>query len=158
MLDDNSFIAPVLLSPLWLILGCVLVAIPLAWVGLIFWMTRERKQQTIATLSPKPVFVPLADLKTKYLALIGEIETAFSQRSITPRQAHQKLSLLTRLFVFECSGFRAHIMTLSDLEKGRFPHLTEAIRAFYPAEFTINESTTTPRAIVLAKELVKSWA
>jgi hypothetical protein len=142
----------------WLIIGGMLIAIVIAWFVFIFWSTRHKRPKTVATLKAKTVIsVDIAALKRKYLGLIDEVQQAATTGQINNRQVHQKLSLLVRLFAFEASGFRAHVMTLTDLQRGRFPKLKEVIATYYPNEFGILLQGTTDEALAKAREVVATW-
>jgi hypothetical protein len=143
---------------IWLILGLSGIFIVSATITLIFWFTRHKPIKTIKTLpvlTPQPV--DLSALKTKYFSLIDELLVSYNTRTIKSSTAHQRLSLLARFFVFEASGFRAHILTLSDLQKARREHLTQLITLYYPPEFDGLEQGSVQHAADLAKKLIGEW-
>ena len=142
----------------WIVIGSVLIVASIGWVVFIFWHTRHRVRKTVATIAPQKLAgVDLAKLQKKYLGLIDRIAEDAGARTITIRQAHQKLSLLVRLFAFEATGYPAQVMTLSDLENGKFPALQKTITAYYPLEFAALETQEVTVAVSLAKEMVSSW-
>lgn len=145
-------------QPQWLIIGCVLFVSVFVWFGFVFWFTRHKVQKTVLNIGPKIlVGKDLEALKRKYLGLIDEVQQQSATQKIVARVVHQRLSLLVRLFAFEASGFRAQVMTLADLERGRFPALREVIATYYPNEFEIVLRGTVEDALRRAREVVASW-
>ena len=145
-------------DPIWLILGLSVIALFIATIALILWRTRHKPIKTIATLPLLgPRQIDLAALRTKYLRLIDELMTAFNNHSIKNSTVHQRLSLLARFFVFEASGFRAHILTLSDLRKAKRENLTQLIELYYPPEFDGLEQGSVNSAADLARKLIGEW-
>ena len=159
MSDDKTLKDLELLNATWLIVGLILIALVIGWLVFVFVATRHRKPVTIASLRPQQgAVVDLVALKQKYLALISEVEVQAQQAQITPRQTHQRLSTLVRQFVFDASGFRAQIMTLSDLEKSRYPAVKEVIQKYYPGEFESIVRGDPLEACTVAKGMVQAWA
>ncbi|MGB4758572.1 MAG: hypothetical protein WBP26_00785 [Candidatus Saccharimonadales bacterium] len=143
----------------WFLVGVLCLLLIAAWLGFVFWTTRKKPQKTVHTLLPKePVKPDINALKAKYLALIAEAEQEVNQHTITARVAHQKLSLLVRYFVFEANGFRAHVMSLSDIKRIDLPSVARVIEQYYPAEFAAIEQGNITQAIAKAKEVVSSWS
>jgi len=142
----------------WIIIGALLLLVTFAWIGFIFWHTRQRVQKTVSTLAPhKIAAIDLAALKNKYIALIDEAATEHQQNKLTARQTHQKLSLIVRFFVFEATGFPAQVMTLSDIERRNFPTLQSTIAAYYPDEFEALLKGNVTVSVTKAKDMVTTW-
>lgn len=142
----------------WAIIGIVLILLVALWIAYIFWTTRRRRPKTVATIKGLDVNgVDIVALRKKYLAFIEEISQECAAKTLTDRQVHQKLSILLRLFAFEASGFRAQVMTLADIRKGRFPKLGEAVETYYPNEFQAVIAGSSAEAIEKAKEVVTTW-
>ena len=145
-------------QPQWVIIAGIFIVIIIIWFFFVFYSTRHRVQKTIKTLKTKAVVpLDLSLLKKKYNAFISEIEVDAKQRRINVRVTHQKLSQVVRLFAFEASGFRAQVMTLADIERGKFPMLSKAISEYYPHEFKKISDGTTEQAITKAREVVATW-
>lgn len=142
----------------WFIAGLALCVVLGLYIAAIFFFTRHKDIKTLKDL-PVKVIVPvdLSALKAKYLGLINEVEKAFSARKIKSSVAHQQLSMLVRYFAFEASGFRAHLMTLSDIQKADRQHLTETIKSYYPPEFDGLNLGSVADAANAARKVVQTW-
>lgn len=159
MQNAEGFFAPEQYGLLWFLVGAVLVLAVAAWYGYVFWSTRRKPQKSIANLPPQePIRPDMHALKAKYLALIAEVEQGVNGGTITSRTAHQKLSLLVRYFVFEANGFRAQVLTLSDIKQTKFTTIASAVEQYYPAEFAAIEQGDIASAIAVAKEVVTAWS
>lgn len=144
--------------PLWLILGCVLLAIVVAWYVFVMFITRKRAQKTIKSLPQIPYIPPDRNLlKQKYLALIDDVENKYANNEYTKRSAHQTLSLLLRFFVYEAQNHRVDVMTLSDLRKTKYLTLAKAIEGLYMPEFRRYEQGDVAVSANEAREVVRSW-
>jgi len=152
------------LSPLigyqsqWLIIGSALILMTILWFVTIFWLTRRRTYRTVSTIGPKEIVgKDLEALRRKYLGLISEIQRLSMQQQLNARQVHQKLSMTVRLFAYEASGFRAQVMTLADIQKGRFPDLGSVIATYYPSEFGVFLRGSVEDAVARAQKVVSAW-
>ena len=146
-------------DPIWRIIGAVLLIIIIAWYFFVFFSTRHKKPQSLATLKPRPYIPPdLTVLKQKYLQLINEVESAHQSKEISARIVHQKLSYLLRMFVFETKGHRVDTLTLADLQKTRYDQLTKVIESYYLPEFTQVQQGDVQSALTLAREVVQQWS
>lgn len=160
MQDAKELLPLATYSPLRLVIGCVIAALVIGWVSWVFWVTRRQKARTIATLGAKPIVQKdINALKKKYLGLIDEVAQQSAKRQLNNRASHQKLSLLVRLFAFEASGFRAQVMTLADISKGRFPALRDVIATYYPNEFDNDHVVmgSVDDALQRARQVVTTW-
>ncbi len=145
-------------EPIWLIVGLILLTMLVSWYCFVFFSTRHKKPQSLATLKPQPYTPPdLTALKQKYLQLIKEVETAHQSKEISARLVHQKLSYLLRMFVFETHGHRVDTLTLADLQKTRYEQLTKAIERYYLPEFTKVQQGDVDSALLLAREVIQQW-
>lgn len=159
MQSDVSAYPPVNYTVMWLLIaiGCAVALI--AWYGFVLWLTRKKRQRTVATLKPAdmtPIDIPA--IQAKYLALIAEIEQALARGEIKSRAAHQKLSILLRYFAQEAHGLRAFSLTLSDLRRTRFTQLADAIESYYVPEFHQVLEGDIHAALKVAKEVVSTWS
>lgn len=143
---------------IWLVLGIVAVVIVAGTVFTIFWATRRKPVKKISTLPMlQPHEVDVEALRVKYLAMVDEVARDFGERKVKSSEAHQKLSLIARFFVFEASGFRAQILTLADLKKAKRENLTSLIEVYYPPEFDGLEKGSVSAAADLARKLIGEW-
>jgi flagellar basal body-associated protein FliL len=158
MQDAKELLPLVNYQPQWIVIGSLLILGAVTWVGFIFWHTRKRPQKTVASLSAQKVAnVDIAGLKKKYLGLIDQIAQESQQKAINARQAHQKLSILVRLFVFEATGYQTQVMTLADIEKRNLPKLQTTISALYPNEFSQLLTGSVEDALGKARDMVTTW-
>lgn len=157
-MQDVELLPPVKYGINWFIVGLVLIAMLLSLVLFILWVTRKKKLMTIANLSAKE-FLPknLDALKKKYLDLLNQVEQGYLQKKYSARSVHQLCSRTLRMFIYEASGFRAHVMTLSDLKLSRYPEIGKIIADYYPPEFARAESTAIEDAILSARKAIESW-
>lgn len=145
-------------EPIWLASGVGLLCLLIAWHGLVLWLTRRRRPRSLNTLRAKPLTVPdLSTLQARYLRLIDEVEAAYTERRLSTRQAHQKLSYLLRRFVYEVRGHRADTLTLADLMQTRYHQLAAAVQRYYLPEFARLEHGDTAEALRIAREVISTW-
>ncbi len=159
MQNAEGFYAPEHYGLLWFFVGLALLVAVACWYGFVLWSTRRKPQPNVSKLpAQEPVRPDLATLKAKYLALIAQVEAKVSQQATTTRAAHQELSLLVRYFVYETNGFRAQVLSLSDIKHTDFTAIANVIERYYPAEFAALEQGDIAAAITTAKELVTAWS
>lgn len=145
-------------EPIWLIIGGVLMILLIGWYGFVFWLTRKKKPRSLNTLAAKPYTPPdLTALKAKYLQLIADTETAHTNKSLSARAAHQQLSYLLRMFVYEARGHRVDTLTLADLKQTRYAELATAIEEYYLPEFASVERGSVASAAATARKVVTEW-
>ena len=119
-------------------------------------MPRKKEIRTIASLKPQPPkVVDIEALKAKYLAMVDEVERQFMGHKTKASTAHQQLSIIARLFFYEALGFRADILTLSDLKKTRHENLTRVIEKYYPDEFDGLEKGSVSNSAEMARNLIR---
>lgn len=142
----------------WLILGLILLLLVLVWSFLIIFLTRKRTTRTIdnSVLQTVPP-VDLASLQSKYLALIDQVTVRHNNREISSRQAHQELSYLIRIFVYEARGQKLQTFTLSDLKRTSYTKIAETIEKYYIPEFSKIEAGNVLESVALAKEVISTW-
>jgi hypothetical protein len=156
--NTDELLPPIDYSVVWLILGIALILVLALYFAAILFFTRHKDIKTIGSLPILPAQpVDLTELKAKYLNLIADVEQSFNSRKVLSRDAHQRLSMIVRYFAFEASGFRAHIMTLSDIEKADRHNLAETIKQYYPPEFNGLNDGSVAEAAVAARGVVQSW-
>lgn len=160
MPTGNGLFPPVQYSPVWAVLALVVVLALVAFYLLVPYLTRSREAPAgeIDT-SWLPVDVPA--LRGKYEQLITDVETAHNRGELSLRAAHQRLSLVLRLFAYETSGIRAPQMTLGELRElrdARAVPLTDAVARLYPGAFEAIERGTMVEAADVARRVVHSWS
>jgi hypothetical protein len=158
-MSPDTIVAPVDYQIKWLIVGCALLFVVTAWLGLVYWITRKKLPHTMASLPIlAPIVVDLAALRAKYWALI---DAAFNQHQagqITNRSAHQYFSITTRFFVYEAKGLHTQYLTLSDLRRTDQKLLGDLIALYYPSEFKELEEGSVENAATRAKEMIRLWS
>lgn len=136
MPNDGKLYDPMGYSIWMLILALACIEVVIFWCCAVVWLTRKKKQRTLASLAPLAPIVPdVPAIQRKYLSLIDEIDIAYQQGNLKSRTVHQRLSILLRFFVQETKGLRAYALTLSDLRKTRYDALVSAIESYYVPEF-----------------------
>lgn len=158
MLVDTELQPPLSYQSHYFWWGVALAAfIACAYIA-IFVVTRRRKQRTLATLRPKKYTPPdVTAIKQKYLSLIEQVEMQCKNKTISSRVAHQSLSKLVRLFIYEVNGNRVDTFTLDQLRRSRYPEVTKAVEAYYPPSFQRVTHDADAAAFQLAREVVTSW-
>jgi hypothetical protein len=167
---DSGFLPPVQFSPLWLVLGAVILILIVAWFVLVPFLTRERRTDALPLASWAEL---TQDRREFYVDLIDEVEVAHARGQLGAREAHQRLSALVRGYASEASGFPTSAMTLTELRRLGLPGLTSAVERFYPVEFGTAASATdsvvtagrpgpmaraeVADAIDLARRVVREW-
>jgi hypothetical protein len=160
MSDANSdFYGQINYSPIWLLIGLLLLVFAVGIVVGIFYVTRRKKIKTISTLKIKPPkVVDMNALCAKYIKMIDEAEESFKKRQIKASKCHQRISFAVRLFYFEAHGFHADIMTLTDLKKSKYDKLTKLVGDFYPNEFDTLEKGSVADAAERARAIIREQA
>ena len=157
MRDVSEYMyGPFYYSLAWLFVGILFLLLTVAVIALIFHLTRKKEIKTIANLKPQaPKTIDIEALKAKYLAMVDEVEGQFNTHKTKASVAHQQLSLIVRLFYYEALGFHADVLTLNDLKKSRYEHLTQVIERYYPDEFDGLEKGSVANSANMARELIK---
>jgi len=148
---------PIQYSIIWFIIGLALLLTIFMWYGLVFWMTKHRRINTINNLRPLPTGAELEKLKAKYLKLIDQWYQHYLNKEISLRDLHSALSMTARYFVYEAKHFPAPHLTLDDLKRSPYPTLTELIAAYYPDEFASFEHGNAASAVEAAKGFIRQW-
>ncbi len=156
-MSAEEFYPPMTYSPLWLVLGTVILLAIAGW-GVVIWA--QTRPPRPAAVVPEPPGWRLAQLKAGYLARIDEIVRLVEHDDLSPRRAHQELSAAVRQFVEEASGLRAPTMTLSELGRSGVPALapvTDIVLRLYPVEFGPDASAPVQHAADVARGVVSRW-
>lgn len=157
MSDDKTlFYGPINYSPIWAMIGLLLLGLAIGIIVVIIYTTRKKEIKTISTLKiTAPKVVNMNVLRDKYLKMIDAAEERFKRRQIKASQCHQQLSLIVRLFFYEAMGFHADIMTLSDIKKSNYTKLAELVDGYYPDEFDTLEKGSVADAAEKARQIVR---
>ncbi len=157
MSDDKTlFYGPINYSPIWAMIGLLLLGLAIGIIVAIIYTTRKKEIKTISTLKiTAPKVVNMNVLRDKYLKMIDAAEERFKRRQIKASQCHQQLSLIVRLFFYEAMGFHADIMTLSDIKKSNYTKLAELVDGYYPDEFDTLEKGSVADAAEKARQIVR---
>ena len=157
MSDDKTlFYGPINYSPIWAMIGLLLLGLAIGIIVVIIYTTRKKEIKTISTLKiTAPKVVNMNVLRDKYLKMIDAAEERFKRRQIKASQCHQQLSLIVRLFFYEAMGFHADIMTLSDIKKSNYIKLAELVDGYYPDEFDTLEKGSVADAAEKARQIVR---
>ena len=159
MQKNDQLTPPVQYSPIWLIVGTVLLLAIIAVNVYIYWSTRKKKITTIATLPMLPqTKISIEELRTKYLQMITTIEYKYQNHEFDLRQLHLLLSLTIRLFVFEAKGVAVHKFTLSEIQHAELKELYDVILQYYPIEFDAAQKRDAASSIELARRMVMQWS
>ena len=157
MQENNSlYYGPISYSPIWAIIGCILLSAAIGIVIAIIYITRKKEIKTISTLKVSaPKVVNMNVLRDKYIKMINEAEERYKRRQVKASQCHQQISLIVRLFFYEAMGFHADVMTLRDLKKTNYKKLAELVDGFYPDEFDTLEKGSVANAAEEARKIVR---
>lgn len=151
-----GFYAPDPYAARWLWIGIGVLVLVAAWYVWVWRSTRERPVVVPPRVTPDRLTRLRADYTRQIDLVLGRAATG----EISPRRAHQQLSVLVRHFVQEVSGIDAPTMTLTELT-ARGPRLTpvsEVVGTLYPGEFGPRETATLDGAGTVAKQVVARWS
>jgi len=136
----------------WLALAVGLLSAVLVWNGAVLVWGRPRRVRQVRSRRADP-----ARLSVRYLSLIDQIEAAHADGRVGLREAHRRLSTVSRDFVQELTGIRASSMTLTDLRGEQLPDLVDLVELVYPPEFepaTDRPDGELDRALAQARKVV----
>ncbi|GAB3606852.1 hypothetical protein GCM10027413_22610 [Conyzicola nivalis] len=153
-LTDGSFYPPVQYSPVWLVIGVVLVALVIGWLVFVLLLTRRRAEPYEYVGSIPQLTETVRDA---YLARIDDVGRRYDAGAVTFSDAHHELSALVRSFASDAQGVRARFMTLDDLRRTPHRALAETVERLYPGAFSGNTGGRIDDAIARASELVRTW-
>jgi len=150
----GSFFPPVQYSPLWLVIGVVLIALVIGWIVFVLVLTRRRPEpyefvDTIPQLTET--------VRDEYLGRIDDVGRRYAGGAVSFSDAHHELSALVRGFAADAQGVRAQYMTLDDLRHTPHRALAETVERLYPGAFSGTTGGRIDDAVARASELVRSW-
>jgi len=150
----QTFFPPVQYSPIWLVIGVVLIAVVIGWVLFVLLLTRRRPQpyEFVGTIPQLTETV-----REAYLTRINDVGRRYAAGGVSFSDAHHELSALVRAFASDAQGIRAQYMTLDDLRRTPHRALAETVERLYPGAFSGNTGGRIDDAIDRANELVRTW-
>lgn len=146
----------------WMLLAFGILALLIAGAWLLIVLTRPRRTMSVADddAGHAPLIVDvLSQLRTEYLTRIQQIETDYTERRLSARQANLELSRVVRTFVNEYSGLEAPVLALDDLvARGVHPALVDALgRHYYPSIFRPGPVIDPVAGAEAARTVVRTW-
>jgi len=154
MPGGETFAAPVQYSPLWLLLGVLIVVLVVGWYVFVLVLTRRRT-------APQQYAGSFTDLTTtvrdSYVARIDRVRARYAAGEVGFADAHHELSALVRSFAAQAQGVRAQYMTLDDLRHTPHAALAETVERLYPGAFSGRTDGSIDEATARASELVRRW-
>jgi hypothetical protein len=154
VLGGESFFPPVQYSPLWLVIGVVLIALVAGWVLFVLLLTR-RRPEPYAFVGSIPQLTET--VREAYLGRIDDVRRRYEAGAVGFSDAHHELSALVRSFAAEAQGVRAQYMTLDDLRRTPHRALAETVERLYPGAFSGTAGGRIDDAVHRANELVRTW-
>lgn len=143
-------------SPLWLVIGLLLILLVVAYYLLSLLLTRPRP----APQPVPPAAAPRrsgAELQAVYLEQVERIEQLHAAGELSARRAHAELSRTVREFVSEATGVPADRMTLSELRATPFAGAAFAVSEYYPLIFGPDEARSTEHGLHAARQVIALW-
>ena len=154
VLGGQSFFPPVQYSPLWLVIGVMLVVLVAGWILFVLLLTRRRPEPyEFAGSIPQLT----ETVREAYLARIDDVRLRYDTGAVGFSDAHHELSALVRSFASEAQGVRAQYMTLDDLRRTPHRALAETVERLYPGAFSGTRAGRIDDAVHRANELVRTW-
>jgi len=154
LLGGQSFFPPVQYSPLWLVIGVMLVVLVAGWILFVLLLTRRRPEPyEFAGSIPQLT----ETVREAYLARIDDVRRRYDTGAVGFSDAHHELSALVRSFASEAQGVRAQYMTLDDLRRTPHRALAETVERLYPGAFSGTRAGRIDDAVHRANELVRTW-
>lgn len=146
----------------WMLLAFGILALLIAGAWLLIALTRPRRTLSFAdeNAGQAPLVIDvLSQLRTEYLTRIQQVETDYTERRLSARQANLELSRVVRTFVNEYSGLEAPVLALDDLvARGVHPALVDALgRHYYPSIFRPGPVIDPVAGAEAARTVVRTW-
>ena len=154
MQGGSGFFPPVQYSPVWLVIGVVILAVIVGWYVFVLLLTRRRPEPVDLVATAPGLTVSMRDA---YLNRINEVSWRYSHGSLGFSDAHHELSALVRGFAAEARGIRAQYMTLDDLRSTPHADLAATVEALYPGAFSGGTTGSIDDATARARTLVSTW-
>jgi hypothetical protein len=154
--DFNGIFGPMQFSPLWTLLGVLIILVIIAWY--VFALVRTRRKPIPYVQDPlADFFEPGERLRATYASLIDDVVRENAKGTLPTRQAHQQLSLIVREFAAQSRGIPAQYMTLEDLRATHVAPLSSTVGELYPGAFSADSTGSVTTAADRARRLVNEW-
>lgn len=143
-------------SPIWITITVIFVSIIILLT--IYTVRKLLRSGAKKPVDYKPVFrpKPLNQAKNEYLAKIYQVQQMFCAGQMDARTAHQELSAIVRMFVYDLTGIEAQNFSLNEL-KARNISISHLIEEFYAPEFALRNEKETLSSIEDARRVILSW-
>jgi hypothetical protein len=145
----------------WNIAGYVLIALAII-LPVLFFLLSGRKQP--APEEPveeeKPAWTPprtLNIVKGEYLRKLDDLESKVNSGSISMREGYQRLSNMTRAFVYEVTGIHVQDYTITEIRRLDMPILTDLMNEYYRFEFSEHTPSSISDSIERTKGMIARW-
>ena len=145
-------------SSLWTWLGVAALA---AAVALVLWayLPRRQRHPVDVAAEPEPAAPDLDAIKTKYLAVIDQLDARHRDGALSDRALHHELSMTLRRFVNEAGGPRAANMTPTDLRGVGLPQVAGTVEHYWEPQFSRRGAAVVGDAppAERARQVVRQW-
>ena len=122
------------------------------------WRKKESKKQPKKQLAiPQIATEDKTKIKQKYIMQLENIKQELYREEITTRKAYEKMSLCIRHFVYEVTGIRVQIETLSEIKLLSMPGLEALMTEYYQGEFPSDSKGDGMEAIEKTKRAIELW-
>lgn len=142
--------------PIWITAAVIVASIVV--LLLIFLLRKLLRKDTSNTSADISVFRPksLPAAKNEYLAKINAVEQQYRGGTMNARIAHQELSAIVRMFVYDLTGIEAQNFSLNEI-KARNISISHLIEEFYAPEFAQRSDKETLSSVEDARRVILSW-
>ena len=142
--------------PIWITIAVIATSIVILLT--IYLLRKFLKRSKVPTNPDISVFRPksLPVAKNEYLAKINAVEQQYRAGQMDTRIAHQELSAIVRMFVYDLTGIEAQNFSLNEL-KARNISISYLIEEFYAPEFAARSDKETLSSVEDARRVILSW-
>lgn len=160
-MNSSVNIQPPFMYHIWPILVALLVLLALGvFILLRYFRNKQEKTQPVVQKPIERKFISDQDkqeIRTRYLALLEELNRKLKAGEILPRPAYQQLSAYVRDFVKEISGVDVTKSTLKQIRNMNVPVITPLITNYYEPEFALETDDDVHEAILNAGRIIERW-
>lgn len=143
-------------SPIWGVLGALLLLAIVVYYALSWFLTRPRppKPGPTAAASTKR---SVPELQGIYLHEVDMISQRHQAGELSARRANAALSVAVREFLAEATGTPADKMTLTELRSTPYVGATYAVAEYYPIVFGADEARNVEHGAHAARQVISLW-
>ncbi len=138
-------------SPVWLVLGLLLLALIVAYFAGTALLTRRKTRLRQQVETPP---TDLATLSEQLRQQVDAIEHRARNGELGQREATEALSRTVRKYVAATSGIPADKMTLTQLQQSSLRGTAEAVAKFYPAVFAAEPPENFDESVRAARQVM----